>query len=234
MSKRHFRFLRISALTFSISRKQDISDFGKQIQLVTKYRQLRVPLSCTAMTGLRRCCSDSVSYLSYLHTHRPAHKSNGSRSMPDPHAHGIRAYTRWVSRPTRIFYVRVAHTPIFILAYCVLPNRIRPSANIKSNSRSAACQTLYPIGYESKVNPPYYTRSVIKIKTAFLRTLYCLFIPKRINPFALIYKTDLGASQSVTRASVIYLSCTVWRNINTYIPISLPQSRFKTALACSR
>lgn len=95
------------------------------------------------MTGLRICCSDSVPYcygmrrlallsdriergqvkvylvcyLAHLHTHRPAHKPKGSRSIPDPHAHGIRAYTHRVSRPIRIFYVRVAHTPIFIFAY---------------------------------------------------------------------------------------------------------------------
>lgn len=111
----------------------------------------------------------------------------------------------------RILFVRVAHTPIFyfcipcISVNHVLPNRIRPSANIESNPRSAAYTTLYPIGYESQVNPPYYTRSVIKIKTAALRPLYCLFIPQRINPFALIPKTDLRASQSVTRASMIYL-----------------------------
>ena len=55
--------------------------------------------------------------LAHLHTHRSAHKPNGSRSIPDPHTHGIRAYTRWVSRPIRTFYLRVAHTPIFIFAY---------------------------------------------------------------------------------------------------------------------
>ena len=119
------------------------SYFGKQIQLVTKCSQLRVPFPCTEMTGLRRCCSDGVPYLAHLHTHQPAHKPNSIRSIPDPHAHSIRAYTRWVSRPMRIFYVRVAHTPIFIFAYriqfhwnalqrnlCIsvkyaLPNRVR-------------------------------------------------------------------------------------------------------------
>lgn len=89
-----------------------------RFQLVTKCSQLRVPFPCTEMTGLRRCCSDGVPYLAHLHTHRPAHKPNGIRSIPDPHAHSIRAYTHRVSRPIRIFYVRVAHTPIFI--FCIL------------------------------------------------------------------------------------------------------------------
>lgn len=77
------------------------------------------------VVGMRRLAllSDRIErgqvkvYLAHYLACYPAHKPNGSRSIPDRHAHGIRAYTRWVSRPTRIIYVRVAHTPIFIFAY---------------------------------------------------------------------------------------------------------------------
>lgn len=104
----------------SISQNKKVSRFGKQIQLATKCSQLRVPLSCTVMAGLRRCCSDSVPYLARYLACYPAHKPNGSRSIlaPTPRTHPAGV------PPTRIFYVRVAHTPIFILCIRQISNPI--------------------------------------------------------------------------------------------------------------
>ncbi len=123
----------------SISKNKKVSRFGKQIQLVTKCIQLRVPFSCTAMTGLRRCCSDGVPYCywneaaGFTFRQDRAKASKGlscmlSCTLSCTQADRYPPIPRSLLAPTSpthptgvpphpLFYVRVAHTQIFYFAY---------------------------------------------------------------------------------------------------------------------